>query len=159
MGQLPPDDLPPEHGPTAEVDALVAAGFPGPDNPVTVGAVFWTAVTEPDGPDLDVLSIVVTPESWWGWGDFSRAAALLPGYGMAPRATPSVDDPDVVYVRYLRDTGETHPASSDDVLVGDIVIGTLVRRPRLGGWRIHALGDYVRPEHVPHDRKERPRTS
>ena len=37
------------------------------------------------------------------------------------------------------------------VLVGDIVIATLVRRPRLGGWRVHALGDYVRPGQVPHD--------
>src|SRR5687768_16648547 len=81
MVRLPSDDLPPPHEPTSEVDALVAAGPPGPDNPVTVGAVFWTAVTEPDGPDLDILSIVVTPESWPVWGDFSRAAALLPGYG------------------------------------------------------------------------------
>jgi len=128
MARLPPDDLPPEHEPTSEVDALVAAGLPGPDNPVTVGAVFWTAVTEPDGPDLDILSIVVTPESWPGWGDFGRAAALLPGYGMAHQVTPSVGDPDVVYVRYLRDTGEALRAPSDTVLVGDIVIATLVRR-------------------------------
>jgi hypothetical protein len=155
MARLPPDDLPPEHEPTSEVDALVAAGLPGPDNPVTVGAVFWTAVTEPDGPDLDILSIVVTPESWPGWGDFGRAAALLPGYGMAHQVTPSVGDPDVVYVRYLRDTGESLRAPSDTVLVGDIVIATLVRRPRLGGWRVHALGDYVRPEHVPHDEGDR----
>jgi hypothetical protein len=119
---------------------------------VTVGAVFWTAVTEPEGPDLSILSIVVTPESWPGWGDFRRTAALLPGYGMAHQVAPSVDDPDVVYVRYLRETGETHRAPSDTVLVGDIVIATLVHRPRLGGWRVHALGDYVRPEHVPHDR-------
>jgi hypothetical protein len=153
MARLPPDDLPPPPPePLSEVDALVAAGLPGPDNPVTVGAVFWTAITEPDGPNVDVLSVIVTPESWTWWGGFSRAAELLPGYGMAHRADPSVDDPDVVYVRYLRDTGETHRAPSDAVLVGDIVIATLVRRPRLGGWRVHALGDYVRPEHVPHDR-------
>jgi hypothetical protein len=151
MARLPPDDLPPRPEATSEVDELVAAGPPGPDNPVTVGAVFWTAVTEPDGPDIDVLSIVVTPESWSGWGDFSEVARLLPGYGMAHRAAPSVDDPDVVYVRYLRDTGETRRVPSDMVLVGDIVIATLVRRPRLGGWRLHALGDYVRPEDVPHD--------
>ena len=74
MASLPPDDLPPEQVPTSEVDALVAAGPPGPDNPVTVGAVFWTAVTEPDGPDVDVLRIVVTPESWAHWHGFSRAA-------------------------------------------------------------------------------------
>jgi hypothetical protein len=152
MVRLPPDDLPPPSEPASEVAALVAAGPPGPYNPVTVAAVFWTAVTEPDGPDLAILSIVVTPESWPGWHDFGRAAALLPGYGMAHEATPSVDDPDVVYVRFLRDTGETQRAPSATVLVGDIVIATLVRRPRLGGWRIHALGDYVRPEHVPHDR-------
>jgi hypothetical protein len=155
MAQLPPDDRPPPHAPASEVEALVAAGPPGPDNPVTVGAVFWTAVTEPDGPDLSILSIVVTPESWPGWGDFSRTAALLPGYGMAHQVTPSVDDPDVVYVRYLRETGETQRVPSDTVLVGDIVIATLVHRPRLGGWRVHALGDYVRPERVPHDPEHR----
>jgi hypothetical protein len=159
MARLPPDDLSPRPEPASEVAALVAAGPPGPDNPVTVGAVFWTAVTEPDGPDVDILSLVVTPESWPGWGGFGRAAALLPDYGMAPRATPSVDDPDVVYVRFLRDTEETDRAPSDTVLVGDIVVATLVRRPRLGGWRVHALGDYVRPEHVPHDRADRPRRS
>jgi hypothetical protein len=152
MVRLPPDDLPPQPEPASEVEALVAAGHPGPDNPVTVGAVFWTAVTEPGGPNIDVLSIIVTPESWPHWGGFSRAAALLPGYGMAHQVSPSVDDPDVVYVRYLRDTDETVRVPSDMVLVGDIVIGTLVRRRRLGGWRVHALGDYVRPEHVPHDR-------
>jgi hypothetical protein len=151
MSRLPPEDLPPRPEPEAEVDALIAAGPPGPDNAVTVGAVFWTAVTEPEGPDLDILSIVVTPESWGAWGGFSRAAALLPAYGMAPRATPSVDDPDVVYVRYLRDTGEAHRAPSEAVLVGDIVVATLVHRPSLGGWRVHALGDFVRPERVPHD--------
>jgi hypothetical protein len=140
---------PPE--PSAEVTAIVEAGLPGPDNPVTVAAAFWTAVTEPDGPNLDVLSIIVTPESWAGWGNFGLAAGLLPGYGMASEATPS-DDPDVVYVTYLREIGESPRAPSDMVLIGDVVIGTLVRRPRLGGWRLHALGDYVRPDHVPHDR-------
>jgi hypothetical protein len=150
MARLPPEDLPPPE-PTSEVDALVAAGPPGPENPVTVGAVFWTAVTEPEGPDLPILSVVVTPESWPGWGGFRRAAALLPGYGMAHQVTPSVDDPDVVYLRYFRDAGETQRAPSDTVLVGDVVIATLVRRPRLGGWRVHTLGDYVRPERVPHD--------
>jgi hypothetical protein len=140
---------PPE--PSAEVTALVEAGLPGPDNPVTVAAVFWTAVTEPDGPNRDVLSIIVTPESWAGWGSFGLAAGLLPGYGMASEVTPSVD-PDVVYVTYLREIGESPRAPSDMVLIADVVIGTLVRRPRLGGWRLHALGDYVRPDHVPHDR-------
>jgi hypothetical protein len=146
MVRLPPDDLPPPREPASEVAALVAAGEPGPDNPVTVGAVFWTAVTDPDGPDVDVLSIVVTPESWPHWSGFSRAAALLPGYGMAHEVSPAAGDPDVVYLRYPRD--ESFSAS---VLPADVVVATLVRRPSLGGWRVHALGDHVRPERVPHD--------
>ena len=146
-----PDDLPPPPSNASEVEALVAAGPPGPENPVTVGAVFWTAVTDPDGPDVEVLDIVVTPESRSHWHGFDRAAALLPGYGMAHQVAPAVGDPDVVYVRYLRDSDEPLRAPSDSVLVGDIVIATLVRRPSLGGWRVHALGDYVRPERVPHD--------
>lgn len=157
MTRLPPDDQPPPPTPTSEVEALVAAGAPGPDNPVTVGAVFWTAVTEPEGPDLGILWLVVTPESWPGWDGFQRAAALLIGYGMASAVTPSVDDPDVAYVRFIRDTGEEVRPPSDAILAGDIVIATLVRRPRLGGWRVHALGDYIRPERVPHDRQGGPR--
>jgi hypothetical protein len=125
----------------SDVAALLAAGEPGPHNPVTVAAVFWTAVTEPDGPDLEILGLVVTPESWRWWGDFRRAAAVLPGCGMASEAVPSADNPDVVYLSYRPDTGER-----------DAVTATLVRRPRLGGWRVHALGEQVRPDHVPHDR-------
>jgi hypothetical protein len=125
--------------PDADVAALVAAGEPGPHNPVTVAAVFWTAVTEPDGPDLEILGLVVTPESWRWWGDFGRAAALLPGCDMAAEAVPAADDPDVVYLTFRSGTG-------------DDVMATLVRRPRLGGWRVHALGERVRPDHVPHDR-------
>ncbi len=132
---------PPSWDRPSDAAALVAAGEPGPHNPVTVAAVFWTAVTEPDGPDLDILGLVVTPESWRWWGDFGRAAALLPGCGMAPEAIPSADDPDVVYLSYLPETGDA-----------DVVVATLVRRPRLGGWRVHALGERVRPGHVPHDR-------
>lgn len=30
-------------------------------------------------------------------------------------------------------------------------VATLVHRPSLGGWRVHALGDYLPPESVPHD--------
>lgn len=123
----------------SDVAALVAAGDPGPGNPVTVAAVFWTAVTEPDGPDLEILGLVVTPESWRWWGDFGRAAALLPGCGMAAEAVPAPDDPDVAYLTF-------RPETDDDV------VATLVRRPRLGGWRVHALGEAVRPDHVPHDR-------
>ena len=134
-----PDDLPP--GPAAAAAALVAAGEPGPHNPLTVAAVFWTAVTEPDGPDLEILGLVVTPESWQWWGDFARAAALLPGCGMASGTVPSDDDPDVVYLSFRPETG-----------AGDDVVATLVHRRQLGGWRVHALGERVRPGHVPRDR-------
>ncbi|SOE01509.1 hypothetical protein [Blastococcus haudaquaticus] len=135
------DQLPDDPPPGPESAALVAAGEPGPHNAVTVAAVFWTAVTEPDGPDLEILGLVVTPESWQWWGDFARAALLLPGCGMASEAQPSADDPDVVYLSFLPEAGE-----------GDAVIATLVWRPGLGGWRVHALGERVRPDHVPHDR-------
>ena len=122
-----------------DVADLVAAGEPGPGNPVTVAAVFWTAVTEPDGPDLEILGLVVTPESWRWWGDFSRAASLLADCDMASAAVPPPEDPDVAYLTFRPGTG-------------DVVMATLVRRPRLGGWRVHALGEQVRPDHVPHDR-------
>ena len=121
-----------------DVAALVAAGEPGPENPVTVAAVFWTAVTEPDGPDLEILGLVVTPESWRWWGAFDRAAVLLPACGMADAALLAPDDPDVAYLGFRSES--------------DGVVAALVRRPRLDGWRVRALGGPVRPEHVPHDR-------
>src|SRR3954468_9254529 len=105
-----------------DVAALVAAGEPGPDNPLTVAAVFWTAVTEPDGPDLEILGLVVTPESWRWWGTFDRAGALLRGRGMASAVTPSPDDPDVVHLSF----GAGDPAGPDEV------VATLVHRRRLG---------------------------
>ncbi len=114
-----------------DVAALVAAGEPGPDNPMTVAAVFWTAVTEPDGPDLEVLELVVTPESWRWWNGFHHAGALLRDRSMAPAVTASADDPDVVHLSF----GEEQSAGPGEV------VATLVRA-RPGGWRVHALGPH-----------------
>lgn len=75
--QLPPEDQPPNPGlvPTDDVAAAIAdAGPPSPENPVTIGAIFLNALGEPGGPNVEVLTKVVTSESLSAWGDFTGAA-------------------------------------------------------------------------------------
>jgi hypothetical protein len=148
-----PDDQPPEQEfVIADEDAAVAdMGEVGLDNPVSVGAAFLTAVTHKRGPIVGfLLDVIVTPESRHAWGDFAEVAEDLRGCGMTSRANPAVSDEDVVYVKYVSDPGVTLRATTD-VVMNVRAVATLVRRPGLGGWRVHAVGDYLRPEEVPRD--------
>jgi hypothetical protein len=104
----------------------------------------------PGMPDRELLRYLVTPESLPDWGDFSEAATLLAGCGMTSRASASMDDPDVVYIKYVTDSGQSFQVQRE-IMIMARAVGTLVHRPKLGGWRVHAVGDYVRPEQVPHD--------
>lgn len=151
MAQLPPEDQPPSLLPASSEDAIAAMGPPGPENPVSVGAAFLAALSTPGGPDLATLQLIVTPESWPAWGDFRAVAEGLADCGMTSQANRSEDDPDVVYVKYVTDhDGVTYQAQEEMVMMLRAV-GTMVHRPSLGGWRLHAVGDYVLPEQVPHD--------
>ncbi len=120
-----------------------------PDNPVAVGVVFLNALTDLNGPDVRRLRDLVTPESLSAWGDFDEAAEMLSGCGMTTRADRADLDQAVAYVKYVSDKGANYVAQSEMVIMAR-AIGTLVHRPELGGWRVHALGDYVSPEKVPH---------
>lgn len=95
----------------------------------------------------------VTPESRHRWGDFSEAVEAIaqipsPGFGLS--VNEAVGDPDVAYYPifnseegFVREQGDISEASA---------IVTLVNRPRLGGWKVHAAGGrYLPPEDVPHD--------
>lgn len=150
--QLPPEDLPPEPGlvPAAPEEALADVGPISFANPVAVGGAFLAALDRPDGPNVAFLIELVTPESRSAWRDFAEAAELLAGCGLTSRASPS-DDPDVVYVKYVTDHDEQTLRASQEMVIMARAVATLVRRPALGGWRVHAVGEYLKPEQVPHD--------
>ena len=148
---LPPEDQPPNPGlvPTDDVAALLAdAGPDSPENPVAVGAAFLNVLADPAGPNRAVLAHLVTPESLPAWGDFTDAAAMIGDCGMTSRANPSDTDPDVVYVKYVSSDGQNYRAASE-MMIMVRAVGTLVRRPELGGWRVHGVGDYLAPDQVP----------
>jgi hypothetical protein len=52
-----------------EDDFADAGDLTDPQNPMTTAFAFHTAVTGDDGPDLDALRTICTPESWPAWGD------------------------------------------------------------------------------------------
>jgi hypothetical protein len=105
-----------------------------PDNPVAVAEAFLSFLSKPGGPNVENLALVVTPESFPAWGDFTAAAEMLRGCGMMSRANHS-DDSAVVYVGYPTDhDGRTYQAQSDTVIAVRAV-ATLrgVRTLRVGG--------------------------
>lgn len=112
-----------------------------------IGALFLNGTTQ-GWPVNDMLTLV-TPESASQWGDFSEIGRLLAGCGMTTRANRAVGDPDVVYVKYLSDP-EHNMQSLEDQIISLRAVATLVWRPEHGRWLVHGVGDYVRPEQVPH---------
>lgn len=61
---------------------------------------------------------------------------------------------EVAYVKLPPDPGDSVRATGEILLEGAVIV-TLRRRPELpdalglGGGRVHAVGDYVRPEDLP----------
>jgi hypothetical protein len=150
--ELPPDDRPPSPGLVPvndEAGARADAGPISPDNPVAVAGAFLSFLSEPGGPNAENLALVVTPESLPAWGDFTATAEMLRGCGMMSRSKPS-DDPAVVYVGYPTDhDGQLYQVQSE-MVIPVRAVATLVWRPELESWRVHSVGEYLRPEQVPH---------
>jgi len=100
-----------------------------------------------------MLAEVVTPESLSTWRrDLAQVRAMTGDRGMASR--PEYPRAGVAYVKLPPDPGLTVRATGE-LLLPNAVIVTLQRRPELpgiqqfGGWRVHAIGDYVLPENLP----------
>jgi hypothetical protein len=131
------------------MDAEMAKGM---NSPVAVGVTFINALYHDRGrPNLYVLQQLVTPESVPAWGDFRSTAERLKGCGAGSMASPSMDDPDVVYFKFITDHDGVTYQAQEDMIIMTRAVATLVRRPSLGGWRIHGVGEPLRPETVPHD--------
>lgn len=98
------------------------------------------------------LRHVVTPESLTTWRrDLAAVRAALQDRGMATR--PEHPAPGVAYVKLPPDPGRLMKATGELLL--QVVIVTLQQRLDLphhestGGWRVHAVGNYVLPEDLP----------
>jgi putative PIN family toxin of toxin-antitoxin system len=129
-------------------EAACAAGDAGV---LETTAGFVTALHEQDV--LELLPYLVTPESLDAWRvRLADVRSLVAGRGMASGVHYPVDG--VAYVKLPPDPGDALRATGD-VLLADVVIVTLQQRTELpdlvglGGWRVHAIGDYVRPEELP----------
>lgn len=114
-------------------------------------AGFLTALAEQDVGEL--LPHLVTPESVSAWrAELADVRALVAGRGMATGVDYPVDG--VAYVKLSPDPGDNLRATGEVLLAGAVIV-TLQQRAELpdllglGGWRVHGVGDYVRPEDLP----------
>lgn len=120
-------------------------------DPVAVGMMFCNALEDPKE-NLVALSRIATPESLPAFGDFTEASDLIAsvqdaGYGS--RAERAVGDDNVAYFKILSGVRGSFQVLEEQILSGAGVV-TLVWRPEFGEWRVHGIGDYLRPEEVPH---------
>lgn len=128
-------------------EALAHATLPGWNSPVLPGFAFVAALCEyPMRPREQILTLT-TPESRATWGDFTDAAHMVLGTGVATSVRPS-SDPDVCYLKlHLLPAGSSYYVQGDD-MSGTFL--TLVWRPERGMWLIHQLGPPADPVSVPH---------
>jgi hypothetical protein len=137
--------------PGDEALAFSQAQNEGHDNVLQTAAVLLAVLDHENA--MELLPHIVTPESEAAWvADFARIRDITSDRGMASRA--EYPSPDVAYVKLPSDPGETVKVTGH-VLIEGVIILTLQRRPELpdalglGGWRVHGVGGYVRPEDMP----------
>lgn len=153
MNGLPIEDQPSGEGIIPADDEEAGADFgdlSDPGNPMSSAVAFYNAVTADEGPDLDVLRVACTPESWEAWGDFAEVRELIGEKGLATRADPpGTGEDDVRYAKVvaLADPEQSVQSSGYNLISGQII--TLQFRPDVGYWRVHGFGDYLRPEDLP----------
>jgi hypothetical protein len=129
-------------------EAVDATGPMSRDNPAAVALAFWTAILHEDLTDLQAW---ITPESRGNW-DVRALRIRTEGLGLAT----GVHSPrhDVAYVKLveLQELEVAHEGPLH-IVDGDIAIRamiiSLVRRPELGGWRVHGIGLPVEPLDLP----------
>lgn len=137
--------------PTDARSAWEAARAAGDAGVLETTAGFLTALAEQDVGEL--LPHLVTPESVSAWrAELADVRALVAGRGMATGVDYPVDG--VAYVKLSPDPGDNLRATGEVLLAGAVIV-TLQQRAELpdllglGGWRVHGVGDYVRPEDLP----------
>lgn len=147
-GAEAPNSPPPFPGrlvPAAAEDSFAAGGPISRDNPFAVAYMWWSGVL---GLDEEVVRSTVTPESDGRW-DLQALRSRTATSGIATGVTKPVYD--VAYIRLAEDMPE---GAAVWQLVGgqfptEVMVVTLVLRPELGGWRVHAVGLPVPPSDLP----------
>lgn len=145
--------MPPEQWRRFATDDEAEAMLPDPSlqDPVAVGMMFCNALDDPKH-YLNALRNLSTPESVPDWGDYTRAAEALkavPNRGYGSMVNPSEGDKDVVYFKILPNVESSYQVLDDQpMMMGELL--TIVWRKEYNQWMVHAMGDYMRPEHVPH---------
>lgn len=113
--------------------------------PMFVAFAFLNAL---DNLNIEMLDVVVNPESRNSWGDYSAAQAALhavPDWGVGSEPVFSHDQVEVAYVKVLRHVTASFESLSDDVVNAALIV-SLVKRSEYGGdWFVQAIGDYWRP--------------
>jgi hypothetical protein len=133
-------------------DVMVHLASLTPAHPTYVGTRFFAALVA-DPVNLTYLGAHVTPESRPKWGDFSDASGFVrdlsnPGVLSIVRGYPHAMDVAWIVVIEQSD-GRWHdglPAEKDA-----IAYLTMVKRPSLGGWLVHHLGDELPLKDVPRE--------
>jgi hypothetical protein len=98
---------------------------------------------------MQVRGRLVTPESLPAWGDFSWLTGEIGHLSIGTRPKPAAGSGDVAYATLMADAPDDAMRADGEVLVYGKV-PSLQRRPDLGGeWRVHGVGEYVRPEEMP----------
>jgi hypothetical protein len=149
---LPFEDLPPAKWRRFTSREEAEAALPGPSlrDPLSVGMMFLNAL-EDHVHHPNALLTLTTPESHPAWGDFSETAEMLRSiddYGVGSVANRAVDAPDVAYVKVFRGVTQPHQVL-DEQPVPAAAVMTLVWRPELDRWVVHAMGGSLPPEYVP----------
>jgi hypothetical protein len=147
--ELPADDQPSGLGLIPVPDDWVKLPDKPFVDPAATAECFIFALGDPVYYQQQLIDLT-TPESRTAWGDFTAAASYLtdiPNWGLVSRGQRPV--PDVAYIAVLRDvTGFLY--ADGDVAVEPAAVISLVDRPELGGWLVHAMGTaYVLPENMP----------
>ncbi len=118
------------------------------EDPVDVARLFCSALLDPVT-NLDVLEMIVAPETRAIWGDFVPTADTVKAEGFEGiwnEETRAHGDRTIAYVPLLSkdDMGKTEAGFQ-------IVLGvlSLVWREDLGRWAVFALGEPALPETAP----------
>lgn len=147
-----PDDQPPTEWRRFTEEGEASLPEESMQNPAYVGQTFCSALEEHAEFAHDVLPRLVTPESLPSWGDFSQAAAFLNGIedlGYGTRVNPAEGDPNVAYFKIMSGVTQSYQAIEDQILPFAGVL-SMVWRPEYGEWRVHGIGQYIKPEDIPH---------
>lgn len=134
-----------------EIEAMQIVEEFDPADPAQIAFTFLAALDDV-ARNCESLELIVTPESLGSWGDFIEASeylASIPNWGLGSMPTPAEGDSSVQYAKILSGVDQTFQVLEEQAIFAAALI-TLVWRSDYGRWMVHALGEAVHPDAVPH---------